>query len=288
MPRRISIVRFRHLFIAILAVGAAVVAGFLYGIFRHPSPLSDERFVLVLKNAFAVANPDYEIDFDFMANGPVPVDDGRRIPLAIEAQGDSLKSVEMQWRDDLFLSSGGKLKLPRMPERRMSRVLQKFGHPEGDTSKETALLLASLAPDTEVRAVIELKFPILESQMQGMWFSNLDAILLSSSQTSSKPISWDGGAIICKSRGFDICRGGQYPVALTEQFQQWVRLLKTEDEDLLHQLGLSLTELREVAGDGRIYGFIVTGAPNSVHALSNDPRVGTVKVTTLAPESWSP
>ncbi|MGW3367334.1 hypothetical protein ACWDOR_30820 [Streptosporangium canum] len=278
------LIRNRLLLIVASASGAIVLAcGVLLAAFRDESSLSDARFLLVLKNALAVANPDYEVNFDFTAHGPIPVSEGRAIPVVIEAQGGVLDAPEIRWRDRILLASSGDLQIPDMPDWGMTFSLEKVEQVSGlEMRGATDALLSDLPSSVMVRAVVRLKKPLREELMEGIWPSNIDVILLSPEEASGKRISWDGKPVGCESRGFKTCDDSlHHPISPVHQFRRWVGSLRQEDDALLHEFGLDLARLRTVGDRGEVFGFAVTGAPDTVRALFKDPRVDKVEIAAL-------
>ncbi len=278
------LIRNRLLLIAASVSGAVALAcGVLLMAFRDESSLSDARFLLVLKNALAVANPDYEVDFDFTARGPISVPEGRAIPVVIEAQGGVLDAPEIRWRDRILLTSSGDLRIPDMPDWGMTFSLEKIEQASGlKTRGTTDALLSGLPSGVMVRAVVGLKKPLREELMEGIWPSNIDVILLSPEEAFGKRISWDGKPVGCESRGFKTCGDSlHHPISPVRQFQRWVGSLRQEDDALLHEFGLDLARLRAVGDRGEVFGFAVTGAPDTVRALFKDPRVARVEIAAL-------
>ncbi|MCA2220146.1 hypothetical protein [Nonomuraea aurantiaca] len=191
--------------------------------------LSDERAYLVLKNALAVANPDYEVAFDFADSSFRDAGDGRELPVTFEGQGDGMDAAEMSWQDKLVLSYSGDVRVPAMPRTQLTAALEAFGAPARSAdAKRTIVLLKESPADVYVKAVDELRSPPGTAAMAGIWSSNFDVFLL------------------FESRGFKICASGKR-IGIQRRLSSGagLRYCACRTGNNWDNLGLKLSDLRD-------------------------------------------
>ncbi|MEV0197828.1 hypothetical protein [Nonomuraea sp. NPDC050691] len=271
-----------------LAAGCAFVALLVVLLVRvslSGDELSDERAHLVLRNALAVANPDYEIAFDWARGSWKRTERGRELSMAFSEQGSG-PEAHTTWTDALVLSHSGDVRLPVIPRSRMAAALEEFGAPaRAGGAGESSALLKELPDGLQVEGVVELRAPLDLMALRGLWTTNIDVFLLSGARPQGKPLSWDTGAVYCGSRGFDTCAAGTTGrVPATEQFRRWVSLLREDDRPYLERVGLELSELRAAADEAKVHGWAMTASPGTFRALARDPRVRRVSVVSVTPE----
>ena len=80
--------------------------------------------------------------------------------------------------------------------------------------------------------------------------------------------------------GFGFTRRVGWPNPFVAQFQAWAKELRDEDDPALADLGLpSSDELRELAADPRVYGFVLDAAtPSQLRGLRSEPAVSAISV----------
>ncbi|XVQ83086.1 hypothetical protein ACQP2K_30195 [Microbispora siamensis] len=124
-----------------------------------------------------------------------------------------------------------------------------------------------------------LREPLPEPEVTKLTVRTPDVLLLSTGP-KGKPLSWDGSKY-CDSRGFDAwCSSGVKP-SLTREFETWISLLGPGDEKALTAFGLNLDELRTVPARG-VHGFVLSGWPEDLLPLADDPRVMSLRVADIA------
>ncbi|MER6176966.1 hypothetical protein [Streptosporangium sp. NPDC001681] len=246
-----------------------------------------DRIRLVLLNALAVANPDYRISWDYAWQSPKCAgrDSGSDFQIPVGLTPRSLTTPFKSFADPVLAGEisqdfFGQVKVPFIGEWKMSRIIKSLGRGgAAEEGENVDLLAADIGKDINVQAVVELKSPLLEEDVEKIW-SRPDVFFFSSAGERN-PMGWDWEfpGLSCDTRGFDFCQGDK---SATAAFRQWVSLLRPEDAPVLREFGIDYRELQQRAGSGRIYGFVMHNLLSQVARLAEHPQVRSVKVVDVA------
>ncbi|MEU7897398.1 hypothetical protein AB0B45_31615 [Nonomuraea sp. NPDC049152] len=134
-------------------------------------------------------------------------------------------------------------------------------------------------PKHQLRAlvVVWLSEPTTEETVN-FWLPNgIDVAIFTEQNPSRVPVSWD--ASFCGDRDLH-CPADQL-MSASQGFKLWVSSLRNDDETLLNKIGLDLSDLRNRAKSGKMYGFIATAELEEIRSLSRRSQVGLVQVISV-------
>ncbi|MEU4410651.1 hypothetical protein AB0F88_39620 [Streptosporangium sp. NPDC023963] len=252
------------------------------------------RFSRVVLMGFAVANPDYSMRFNLVPDDecrPHPDHDDKIPPFDGSLEVFLGPRMSGMWTGEVPALSAefrqhpsGEIRFPRPRPWRLTETITSPG--SQDPKAENRLTLNTLKEMDwrrhRVHAVVTLKHPLDEAEVDDMHIIGLGETLLLSPGLDDKSFGWPyvyPGTI----GGFNAFAGPK-STSRVEEFRRWVSLLKSEDEPALEQLGLDLSELRDRAEEGLIYGFTVINTPERVKRMVGNPKVRSVSVIDIAPE----
>lgn len=257
-----------------------------------------ERFSRVVLMGFSVAHPDYRMKYtsgpaDECRPGPPPdreppsfngsltVEVGPRVAGTGDAGFPGLRAEFRQ-------EPSGDIRVPRAESWYLTELLNLFGSEDaGAANRQTLDVLKGLRPQKHlVHALVELREPLSEEEASKIYPIGIGEAVLLSPGRGKKPVGWSfpfPGVI----GGFDIDGEGTSKSRVGE-FQRWVSLLRPEDEPMLDEIGLDLSELRSHAGEGRVHGFTMMNSPGVIKSLVRNPKVHSVRVIDIVPGEWLP
>ncbi len=250
------------------------------------SPLVEgSRARLVLVNALAVANPDYQINFGDLeairlARQEVSEICEEGVAFPLEARAPYSLSSGKSWRARISFGSGDALEIPRLRDWTLGMLSRQVGRTSPTSRPKTSEVrdvLKRMGEDVQVQVMVSLTSPMAEEQAKRLLFplKGFDLVFLSPGG-AGKPPSWDFS--FCEQRGISGCSERQ---SLVDSFRRWVSLLKAEDSPALAEFGLRLTELRDIAGEGKVYGFIASGGADEVEQLLARSEVAWGRIVNL-------
>ncbi|GAA3143590.1 hypothetical protein GCM10010466_38190 [Planomonospora alba] len=245
---------------------------------------------------FAVANPDYSMKFNIVPddkcrphpdhNDKIPPFDGSlKISLGPRMPGvwsGKPPALSTEFRQD---PSSGEIHFPTPEPWRLTETINPLQSqdPKAENRQTLNVLKEMHWSRHLVHAVVALKLPLSEEEVDDIYINGRDEALLLSPGLENKSFGWPyifPGVI----GGFD-AYGGEERTSKTEQFRRWVSLLESKDEPTLRQLDLDLSELRDRADEGLIYGFTIINTPEVVKHMIKNPKVHSVSVIGVIPGS---
>ncbi|WP_371785296.1 hypothetical protein [Streptosporangium subroseum] len=240
---------------------------------------ANDRLKLVILNGFAVANPDYQVDFLQMKSAGLidqritRVGSEMEIPVILEARSNQSFSWGKWIQAEITVERSGRIDTPRLGVWELTKLLTGAN---GILGKFDSANLGNLSSLQSLQVVIWLQSPINENELLGILpkAAHLDMVLLSPGSNDRKPIGWDAQED-CTLRGMGICRSDR---TLTGQFKRWVSLLTKNDEQTLNWLGLDLRELRSRAMEGKIYGAVLTLPPADSIEIQLQPIIAWTRI----------
>ncbi|MEU4830159.1 hypothetical protein [Streptosporangium sp. NPDC023615] len=253
------------------------------------------RFSRVVLMGFAVANPDQSMGFTLVPDDecrPHPDHDGRippfdgslRVPLGHRMRAGKDLGEQRVPPAEFRQDPSGEIHLPVPRPWRLTEAMFSFG--SGDP-KATGLLRLGVPRRLNrhravVHAVVALKRPLREEEVNDLHAIGLDEVLLLSPGQDGKPFGWPF-AYPGLVGGFDAF-GSPGSTSRTAEFRRWVSLLQPQDAPALKRLGLDLPELRRRAGEGLVHGFTVISSPGVLEHMAKNPKARSVSLVDVVPE----
>ncbi|WP_157545295.1 hypothetical protein [Microtetraspora fusca] len=251
----------------------------------------NDRARSVLLNAFAAANPDYQIDFLATTQEMSKTEDGtptfkdEALPVVIEPRTLESSPSGRAWHDSIALPPTGKALIPTLGEWRLTKILLDqtalSNDPQYDPHQE-GRLIESMGTKVNIQLMVKLSKPMSEQEIQALLPEPYyyDVALFSAGDAHTKPLSWDHAP--CNARGIP-CDFDQS--SLTAGFRRWASLLEQRDAAALRQFGIDLDEVRERAKDGQIHGFIITTEAASIPPLLAHKEIALAQIVDMQPSA---